>query len=157
MELPGEHAPKLTVWCAKVVDLPEGSFCVALNDPTYLTLVFPMPPPGGFINELASALRCELEHMEMPSRIVRAEVDPLLRDTQFAKCTNRSLLGSVNDVGLHLGWRLEPLDIVDRKAVVEVQHELNVMPHSNRVPALPLEAAFRWLIQDRLPQDRRAT
>lgn len=142
---PEEEPAKLGAWSAKAVVLPEGSFCVALNEPTYLTLVFPFVPLPAFLGVFSAALRIELEHIGIPEVIIRAEVAPFFGEVTFAKNSNRSLLGSLNDVCFHLDCALEDAGSVDLSGLVGIQHDLNLMPHANRDLPFPVDAALLLL------------
>ena len=93
-------------WAAKVFRYQRKDLVIALNERTYLTIVFPLAPRNQFQTSFAAALACALEDLGMPTAVVRAEtaaveVEPLMR------LTNRSMSGTLNDLEFHCGIELE--------------------------------------------------
>jgi hypothetical protein len=146
---PGTH---LGAWSAKVIDEPQGIFCLALNERTYLTIVFAFVEPLWFFRTFASAVAVELEHLGFSEPLILSETGPLFVHGVLAKNTNRSLLGSLNDVAFHLAWELERAGHADPDTLAEIQHDLNMMPHANRDPSLPAEAAVLLLAEEASPR-----
>lgn len=121
-------------WAAKVFRYRRQDLVIALNERTYLTIVFPLAPRGQFYSNFAAALAHALEDLGVPTAIVRAEsaaveVEPLMR------LTNRSMTGTLNDLEFHCGIELEYHDDLGR-----VQRNLNEIPHVNRDPCVPVDA-----------------
>ena len=137
---PEEETTRLGAWAAKVTALPEGRFCVALNEATYLTAIFPFLPLPMFIELFVAAVILELEHIGTPSDVIKAEMEPVFENITFARNSNRSLLGSLNDVCLHFEWAMEADGRTDPEHLLWIQHKLNVMPHVKREPPFPVEA-----------------
>jgi len=131
---------KLAVWGVKSVALPEGLFCVALNETTYLTLVFRHSPLPEFLARFAGALMRELEHLGVPGPVILSELNAAMGRVQFARHSSRSLLGSINDVAFHLAWALEHEGRATNRTLDRIQHKLNRMPHVNREMPFPDEA-----------------
>jgi hypothetical protein len=131
---------RLGLWGAKPVLLPEGDFCVAMHEATYLTLVFPLAPLPAFLGHLTAALVFELELLGIPGPTIAAELRDSFERIEFARQSNRSLLGSLNDVAHQLGWALERETEFDPGVLLSIQHELNEMPHSNRDIPFPDQA-----------------
>ncbi len=142
-----DAATRLGAWSAKAVNEPQGCFCLALNERTYLTIVFPFVERQWFFRTFASAVAVELEHLGFSESIIMAETGPLFVHGVLAKNSNRSLLGSVNDVAFHLACELERAGRGDLDTLAEIQHELNMMPHADREPLLPAEAATLLLAE----------
>lgn len=132
----------LGVWGAKAVFLPEGSFCVALNETTHLTIVFPLAPLPSLLGFFMAALVFELEHLGISGSVIKAEVEREFGEVTFLRHSNRSLLGSLNDVCYHLACALEGEGRGDPDTVLNIQHELNEMPHANREMPFPCDAAL---------------
>jgi hypothetical protein len=131
---------RLGLWAAKPVLLPEGDFCVAMHETTYLTLAFPLEPLPAFLGLFTAALVFELEHLGVPGPTITAELRLSFGTIEFARQSNRSLLGSLNDVGHQLDWALEREGECDPSVLLRIQHELNEMPHSNRAIPFPDQA-----------------
>ena len=134
------HPGRLGLWAAKPVLLPEGDFCVAMHETTYLTLVFPLVPLPAFLGLFTAALVFELEHLGIPGPTISTELKLSFGTIEFARQSNRSLLGSLNDVGHQLDWALERERECDPSVLLRIQHELNEMPHSNREIPFPDQA-----------------
>ena len=128
------QAGRLAVWGAKPVVLPEGEFCAAMHETTYLTVVFRLTPLPRFLAELAKAVTAELELLGIPGPTIADELSASFNDTGFAKHSNRSLLGTLNDIGHQLGWALEAEGKPDRIALLRIQHWLNGIPHLSHEP-----------------------
>ncbi len=131
---------RLGLWGAKPVALPEGDFCVALHETTYLTLVFPLEPLPAFLGHFTQAVVTELEHLGISSGLMMRELSESFERVEFARHTNRSLLGSLNDIGHQLDCALELEHEVDADVLVRIQHRLNRMPHCNREIPFPNQA-----------------
>ena len=137
---PGEEETRLGAWAAKHMASPEGLFCVGLNEATYLTIVFPLAPLPPFLAAFTLAAALELQHIGVADRIIAAELEPFVDQVFLARNSNRSLLGSLNDVCFHLAWALEDAGRSDPSTVLRIQHDLNEMPHANRGIPVPAEA-----------------
>ena len=137
---PDAEPTRLGAWAAKAVPLPGRACCVALNETTYLTLAFPLLSVPAFEGVFAAALRLELEHMRIPAGVIGAELAPFFEKVTFAKNSNRSLLGSLNDVCFHFARRIRHEGSIKPSALVAVQHGLNRMPHSCRDIPFPDQA-----------------
>ncbi|MCK4681055.1 hypothetical protein KAT82_07990, partial [bacterium] len=79
----------LGVWGAKAVFLPEGSFCVALNETTHLTIVFPLAPLPSLLGFFMAALVFELEHLGISGSVIKAEVEREFGEVTFLRHSNR--------------------------------------------------------------------
>ncbi len=130
----------LGVWGAKPVALPEGDFCVALHETTYLTLVLPLEPLPAFLAHFTRALASELEYLGIPGEMIMEELSASFERIEFARHWNRSLVGSLNDIGHNLGWVLAQEKVADGRAVARIQHWLNRMPHCGREMPFPNQA-----------------
>ena len=145
---PEEDGTRLGVWAAKSVVLPEGCFCVALNEVTYMTVLFPLLPLPAFLGAFAAAMALELEHIGIPDAVIETEMQPFFDEVLLAKNSNRSLLGSLNDVCLQFDWAMEKADHSDPYALVRIQQQLNEMSHMNREVSFPVEAVALLLCEE---------
>ena len=134
---------RLGDWSAKVVDEPDGSFCLAVNERTYLTILFPFVGLLLFQHAFASAVGLELVHLGIPPATIALETESLLMRAIFAKNTNRSLLGSLNDVGHCFSSDLEVAGSADPDTLLAIQHEFNMMPHVGREEPFPADAVVQ--------------
>ncbi len=137
---PSLEPGRLGVWGAKPVALPEGDFCVALHEMTYLTLVLPLEPLPAFLAHFTRALASELEYLGIPGEMIMEELSQSFERIEFARHSSRSLLGSLNDIGYQLDWSLEQEKVADGRALGRIQHGLNRMPHHGREMPFPNEA-----------------
>jgi hypothetical protein len=122
---------KLGVWSAKCVHVPEGDFCIAVNETTYLALVLPLVPLPEFLVAFAFSLGTQLETLGVPGPHAVAEARSFLEGTAFAKNSNRSLLGTLNDLEFHFSIRIEGVS-PDPDSLFAIQGEVNEIPHVKR-------------------------
>ena len=131
---------RLGDWSAKVVDEPHGRFCLALNEKTYLTILFPFVGLPQFHQAFASAVELELVHLGVSASVVALETELLLQCSAFAKNTNRSLVGSLNDVARCFKSELDMAGSADSGTLLAIQHEFNMMPHVGQEEPFPAYA-----------------
>ena len=131
------HGASLGSWAAKVFRYDRRDLVIALNERTYLTVVFPLAPRLQFRLHLASALANVLEDVGVSGAIARAE-SAAVEFEPLARLTNRSMTGTLNDLEFHCGIELEYHD--DLRTV---QRNLNEIPHVNRDPCIPIDAVNR--------------
>ena len=142
-----DGAPRLTAWAAKLVSLPEGFFIVVVNEETCLTAVIPFVTLDGFPSALAQAVAAELVVQGVAREQIAVEVASILNHTRYSKNSNRSLLGSLNELCFLFEFELRDLDGVDATSLLEIQHKLNRVPHSKREPVFAHQAVAE-LFQD---------
>lgn len=121
-------------WAAKVFRFERRDLVIALNERTYLTIVFPLAPRTTFRSNLANALADALEDLGMSQAIVRAE-SGAVEFEPLARLTNRTMNGTLNDLEFHCGIELEY-----HNDLRTVQRNLNDIPHVNRDPCVPVDA-----------------
>ena len=131
---------KLGAWSAKCVHIPEGDFCIAVNDTTYLTTAFPLIPLPDFLLAFAYSLAFQLEALRIPENDVVTEASAFLDGTAFAKYSNRSLLGTLNDLEYHFTLAMEETGQSDPDSILAVQQHMNEIPHANRTIPFPDQA-----------------
>lgn len=125
---------RLGAWCANVAYFPEGCFVVALNELTYTTIVFPLLPLPEFILPFSLSVGIQLSEAGIPTDVIQTEVEPFQNHVVFRKTSNRSVLGSLNDVCLRVGLMLEDAGRSDPDTLIEIQRDLNEMPHVDAHP-----------------------
>jgi hypothetical protein len=128
-------------WAAKAIGLPEGDVVVALNELTYLPVIFPLMPLPDLLAGFGYAVGRLLEDLEMPERVCRTEAQAFLSGTSFAKNGNRSLVGSLNDVCYHVDVALQDAGNADPDTLHATQLRLSRMPHSKLEWHFPDKAA----------------
>jgi hypothetical protein len=134
---PHIHGVSLGSWAAKVFRRNRRDLVIALNERTYLTLLFPLAPRLQFRSHFASALADVLEDLGVSGASVRSE-SAAVEFEPLARLTNRSMTGTLNDLEFHCGIELEYHD--DLRTV---QRNLNEIPHVNRDPCIPIDAVRR--------------
>jgi hypothetical protein len=121
-------------WAAKVFKVDGRDLVLALNERTYLTVVFPLAPRDGFRSRFGEAVRTALQDLGVPlhSRVAESsavEIQPLVR------LTDRSLVSVLNDLQffceIELGYHAD---------LRTVQYNLNQAPHAGLSPCVPAEA-----------------
>lgn len=130
----------LAVWSAKAVLIPDGIFCVAVNEATCLTVAFPLFPLPAFIAAFGTAMAFELEHIGIRDSVVTRELDAFFHEVVFAKNSSRALLGSLNGVSLRFESAMGIERTDDVNLLLRVQHQLNRMPHPKRDVPIPVDA-----------------
>ncbi len=137
---PRIHGVLLGSWAAKVFRLDRRDLIIALNERTYLTVVFPLAPHRGFRSNFERAVAEVLEDLRLPEEIVRSESAAVAFEP-LARLTNRSMTGTLNDLEFHCGIELSYHD--DLRTV---QLNLNEIPHVNRDPCVPIDAVRRLFV-----------
>jgi hypothetical protein len=122
------------------VHIPEGDFCIAVNETTYLTTAFPLVPLPDFLLAFAYSLAFQLEALRVPEDDVVAESRAFLDGTVFAKNSNRSLLGTLNDLEYHFTLAMEDAGRSDPDSILAVQQHMNEIPHASRTVPFPSQA-----------------
>ena len=133
------HGVSLGSWAAKVFRLDRRDLVIALNERTYLTVVFALAPRREFRANFAGAVGDVLKDLRLPQEIVRSE-SAAIEFEPLARLTNRSMTGTLNDLEFHCGIELSYHDELRR-----VQLNLNEIPHVNRDPCVPVDAVRRLL------------
>jgi len=130
------HSPDslLGTWALKLIHYNRKGLVLALNERTYLTLVFPAAPRAGFRERFAAALTAALVDLGVAPGI--AEQEAMVLDfLPLARLTNRSLTGSLNDLEFLSFCELDYLSDLRK-----VQLNLNEVPHVKRDPSCPIDA-----------------
>ena len=121
-------------WAARTFKVDGHALVLALNERTYLTVVFPVEPRDTFRSRFADALRMALQDLGVPlgSGVLESsavEVAPL------ARLTDRTLLTALSD--LQFFCEIELAYHADFRTV---QRNLNQLPHPDRSPCVPADA-----------------
>lgn len=138
---------RLGAWCANVACFSEGCFVIALNELTYTTIVFPLLPLPEFVLPFSLSVGIQLSEVGLPPDVIQAEVEPYQNNVVFRKTASRSLLGSLNDLCHRVGWMLEDARRSDPDTLIEIQRDLNDMPHVDAHPGGP-NASLRLLFAE---------
>lgn len=134
---PAIHGATLGSWAARVSRFDHRDLVIAVNERTYLTVVFALAPRQQFRANFASAVGDALEDLRLPVEIVQSE-SAAIEFEPLARLTNRSMTGTLNNLEFHCGIELSYHD--DLRTV---QLNLNEIPHANRDPCVPIDAVRR--------------
>ena len=124
-------------WAAKVFRVDRRDLVIALNERTYLTLVFPLAPRTQFRTSFSKALDMALRDLGVPEPNVFLETSALEFEP-LTRLTNRSLAGTLNDLEFHCAIELDYHADLRR-----VQLNLNEIPHARREPCVPINAVWQ--------------
>ena len=127
-------------WVAKVFRDRERNLVIALNERTYLTVVFEFVPRERFAAELAIAMSNALRDLGIPERIARAEA-AAAELMPLARLDRGEIADVLDDVQFFCEMELDY-----HTDLRVVQRNLNDVPHPNRDPCVPL-AAVRELFE----------
>jgi len=139
-QLPGV---RLGSWAATVCRFGRRDLVIAIDQRTYLTLVFPLAPRAGLRARFADALAALLTDLGMPEDVVRAERSAIAFEP-LARLADRKLVGSLDDVEFVCG-----IELMYHDDLRHVQRNLNEFPHPGRDPCVPLEAVARMFANPR--------
>ncbi len=119
---------KMGSWSANYFNLGRIPHVILTNEATLLTVAIPFKPAGTFWERFLDLLEEVMQLMEIPPKAIQKELDGM-RTFQYARETNRSVLGSMNDfVGLTRAY-------FERDPSITLQ-ELSI--RLNNVPCSPL-------------------
>jgi len=131
---PGTLGAVLGNWATKLFHYDRRGLVLALNERTYLTLVFPLAPRAEFRAHFALALSWALHDLDVPTTAIEQE-SVVLDFLPLARLTNRSMAGSLNDLEF-----LAHCELDYTKNLRRVQRNLNEVPHVKREPSCAIEA-----------------
>ena len=131
------HGAVLGSWAVTVANRDGHPLALALNDRTYLTLVFPLTPPERFREHFAQALTVALEDFGVGAGTIESQV-LALDFLPLVRLTDRTLAGALKKLEFVLDTELDYLSDLRR-----VQRNLNDFPHPDRDPYVPAEAIVR--------------
>jgi hypothetical protein len=124
-------------WALKLFHYNRKGLVLALNERTYLTLVFPAAPRAGFRERFAAALTAVLEDLGVAPDL--AEQEAMVLDfLPLARLTSRNLAGSLNQLEFLSFCELDYISDLRK-----VQLNLNEVPHVKREPSCPIDAVAR--------------
>jgi hypothetical protein len=125
---------RLGGWALKLHRSDGRPLIIALNETTYLTLVFPGEPRSSLRDRFGAALHDALVDLGIDSRIASVEVDGI-RVLPFAPLRHPELTQSLGFIQLICDCELDYTADLRR-----VQRNLNDLPHPVRSPCVPAEA-----------------
>ena len=145
LDMPGQPAStagqrrlrgtRLGNWAATRRRFDGRDLVMALEERTYLTLVFPLWPRAGFRARFADALAAALADLGVPEGLATPERGAI-GAAPLALLADQSLVKSLDDVEFVCGIELMYHDDLRR-----VQRNLNDFPHGD--PGVPVEVVAR--------------
>jgi hypothetical protein len=139
---------RLGSWAATYHRFDRLDLVIALDERSYLTLVFPLAPRIGFCARFADALAAALEDLGLPEDVVCAERAAIDREP-LVRLTDRKLIQSLDDVEYICG-----IELLYHDDLRQVQRNLNEFPHPGRDPCVPLEAVAQMFAAPRRAPSR---
>jgi hypothetical protein len=133
------HGASLGSWGAALFRLEGNEFVIALNERTYLTLVFVVTSAGSFLGSFAGALTDALADMSISAGTAESEV-AAIGTASLVRLTDLRMRDALADLEFYLGIELLYHDNLRR-----VQLNLNELPHANLDPHVPHHAVRRLL------------
>jgi hypothetical protein len=133
-------------WGALSFPTQLGDVVILANQRTMLCALAPLGSLEDMVVRLRSVVRAELERLGVPLEKIESE-DDALADLSLAKSSDRSLLGSMNDLAGHVQWYVEDELAARRRPDIErIQLQLNETPHVKREPAFAEDAIRRLFL-----------
>jgi hypothetical protein len=129
---------RLGNWSLASVGTGVGELALFVNQRTCLTVLTPIAPLPILIRSFVLRLAEELGRHAIGRAMIQAEL-AALAEPKLGKNTDRSLLGTVNDLVFHAQVRAEKARTI-AAACDTVQSGLNATPHVNRKPSFSDEA-----------------
>jgi hypothetical protein len=128
-------------WHANLIYINRRKALLFVNDRTLFNFIVPDVSRSRIRNlpdEFRSMLSCVLAAESAPDD-VRGRVLAEYRDIGFAKSSDRSVLGSSNDIAFHYKHRLLESGGIHSSRVPDIIKELNRMPMQSIRYAFPIE------------------
>lgn len=124
----------LGAWATKLFRYDRLALVLALEQRTYLTLVFPLAPHSQFRTNFASALEWALCDLGVAGGTARHEA-AIIDFLPLTRLTARSMSGSLNELEFLAHCELDYTEDLRR-----VQRNLNDVPHVKRQPCTAVES-----------------
>lgn len=139
---PGNGAESiLGRWSANAIRFPEADLVLAVNELTYLAVLFPLYPLPQLLLAFGHSVGTLLSNLGYPDELCQEEAAAFPKGTVFCKNLNRSLIGTMNDLAIFVDRELEIANRSDPETLRRVQLRLSETPHCKREPAFPRDAA----------------
>ena len=155
---PMDHpSGRLATWTCKGVVYQRKRFVLALNRETMLAVVVIGAPGGGLRERLAQGVEAGLRRFGVSQDDAEVEAQ-LMRVASFAKNSDRSILGSLNDLASSLLIYMDDSYDGSTASLLHLSHKLSQTPHCRRNPTWAYEsidALFETTpVDDRTPSLR---
>lgn len=134
-------------WALRSVRDEGRELVLALEERTYLTVVFPLIPVDSFRSRFSAAIREALTDLGVPPATIATEIVPI-ELVPLATLTDRALARSLSDLEYFAQIELSYSSDLRR-----VQRNLNEVPHANVELHVPVLAVARRFGSVPLPRD----
>jgi hypothetical protein len=121
-------------WVAKAFECDGHDLILAVNERTYLTVLFPFVPRERLCSEMAAAVANALRDLGIAESIAGAE-SAAVEFMPLARLEGGELGAVLEDVQFEC-----EIELTYHTDLRVVQRNLNDFPHPNRNPCVPLEA-----------------
>lgn len=120
-------------WAVHVFRYDRQALALAVDERTFLTVMFPVDPPAEFRHSFSAAFRWALEDLGIGEELAEQEA-AVIDFLPFAR-VSRPMRRSLKFLDFFVQCEFDYTDDLRR-----VQRNLNDVPHPNRPPYVPLEA-----------------
>lgn len=125
-------------WYANVLYIRHAQLILCTNERSLLSVIVPARDPARLPIRLREAVTCLLRRLRVPAHLVVHEAQAM-SELAVGRTVNRSVLGSMNDIGRHCRWHAEDHGALDLR---QLELYLAEMPMLTIEPAFPrLKAA----------------
>jgi hypothetical protein len=121
-------------WYANFLAARPQRLAICVNERSLLTVLVPLAPRTGFIDRFREAARQRIEEIPAPHDAVAAAVKGL-QTIRIGRATNRSVIGSLNNLRQLALWLLRDNPVVDPDTLAWRLCE---------TPMLTLQWGFPW-------------
>ncbi len=136
-----ESTNLLGAWCANVFNISRFPFVLVTNEKTLLSILFPLKEFKNFNLHFINSLNKQLKELKVPERIIATELHHA-SEIVLATNTNRSILGSMNELVYHVKSMAYSRDSF---TAAELERELRNIPYSPIKFRYPGEAVQEML------------
>lgn len=101
----GPPPGRLGDWYARIVATRRQKLVLCTNERSFLSVVVPLTPQERLLDRFVMAARHRIDQIDAPVAVRTRERDALA-DIHIGRCTNRSVIGTMNQFGYAIGdWR----------------------------------------------------
>jgi hypothetical protein len=133
-------------WYANVIPTAAGELVVFANERTLLSVALPIEMMDTLVSAFAARVYNLLVLIDVAEEIALREIAGL-KQVEFAKTTNRSVLGSLNEISLHYQLIAERDAAGGALRLSEVELQLSRTLHKPLDYVYPAEVARRLLAE----------
>ena len=128
-------------WYVNLVQTCLGEAIVFVNAPTRLTVVLPVAWISSIEKDFCARLLALYQRLEFPRDFILRE-SKLLNNCVYTKTQDRSMIGSMNDIGHHLQSSTETVVSGARFSLESFEDRMSVLPQGPFKYRMPIEVAW---------------